>query len=260
MRSRSLSAALVAILCGGCVTGRELRVHAERGAPIVPQHAAREAEPQAGYMLVNPAVCLHLGEGAGGSDGTGAMVLLAAMVGCAGFLTAVDLVALPIQAVRHQKQRRDLEEIGIVCPLDDPAVRVAPELAARMVQEFGFAPAPPSTPPTMMADGDPSAGAGAVQLRVTTRRFDRASRISWEGRIEFVGPDGERLWDWSCAGKAPERAAETFEAECEAARGEITALANQCVESVTVRLRELWPGWAESALAVSVEDDPLAGR
>lgn len=243
MRSRSVSAAVVAMLCVGCATGRELRVHAERGAPIVPQPLPSELAPKTGYMLVNPAVCLHLARGGGGGDGLSAVVVLAAMVGCAGLLGAVDLVALPVQAVRRRDQWRDLEEIGLACPLEDPASRVARGLAATMVGEFGFSPAPAG--PDSQADGDVerAASAGAVRLRVKTNRFVRSSRVRWEGLVQFRGPEDELLWERGCAGHAPERDAGTFAEECEAARQEIAGVASACVSEVAGQLRALWPKW-----------------
>ncbi len=240
MRSRSVSAAVVAMLCVGCATGRELRVHAERGAPIVPQPLPRELAPKTGYMLVNPAVCFHLAQGGGGGDGYGAVILLAAMVGCAGLLGAVDLVALPVQAVRRRDQWRDLEEIGLACPLEDPASRVARDLAATMVAEFGFSPAPAG--PASQAEGDLER-AGAVRLRVTTTRFVRSSRVHWEGLVEFRGPEDEPLWSRGCSGEAPERAAGTFAEECEAAREEVAGMASACVGELADQLRALWPKW-----------------
>jgi hypothetical protein len=261
MRGRfSFPAALFVALSSACAPGRALRVQAEQGTPIVPQHVARRLEPSVGYVLANPVYCFAMAKG-GGGDGYAGAILLVLIGGCVGIVSAVDLVALPVQAVRRRGQWRDLELIGRACPLEDPAARVAPALAGRMVEEFGFAPAPPTIPDTANAGADDRPGPrNSVLLRVTTETFERSSEVAWAGKVEFLDPDDQVLWRTECEGKAPARAAATFADECEAARGEVAALANGCVGSITARLRELWPKWkSEPALGVvpgADEDGP----
>lgn len=233
--------AAIAVLGSGCVTGRELRVQAELHAPVVPQHEDRKLEPVTGLMLVNPLVCFEGSSGCqGGGEGAGLCALL--LIGCAGVLGAVDLVALPVQAVRRHGEVQDLEQIGLVCPLEDPASRAASGLADRMVKEFGFAPTSTDWPGAVLETTKGTAPA-PVHLRVSTTRFERSSRIEWRAWIDFVGAGGKSLWRRECAGRAPSREARTFVEECETAREEIAALADQCVETVAGDLRKRWPEW-----------------
>ncbi len=147
-----------------------------------------------------------------------------------GVLGAVDLVALPIQALRRHSQWRDLERIGAACPVTDPSLRLAGNLADVMVRDFGFS----SPSDSSLAPGD------AVIVEVRTTNFTRSSRIAWEGKIMFRAPDDGILWRDSCEAEAPAREAETFDHECEAAREEVAALADHCVQSVVRRLRKAW--------------------
>lgn len=242
MRARWVGAAVaVAVLCGGCATsrGRELRAHAERHAPIVPEPVtARQLEPSVGYMLVNPGACF-----AGGGGGEGAALVA---IACLGIASAVDLVALPVQAVRRHGQARELDAIRRCCPLEDPAARAAPALAARMVEELGFSPAPPVE--RAAADGEPAARPAApgpvpVRVRVTTTTFERSSKVAWQGEVRILGPDGQPLFTHACGGEGPARPAESYAGECEAARGEVAALADRCVDRVMGLLHEAWPEW-----------------
>jgi hypothetical protein len=228
MRARLVSYAIIVFACSGCVSAGALRAHADRGAPIVTRHVAAPLEPATGLALVNPLVCFDTGT-AGGGDALG---IVALMVACVGVLGAVDLVALPVQAIRRHNQQVALERIGSACPLADPAPQVADGLSAVMVQDFHFSPPPP----------DPAEKpASAVTLEVRTATFTRSSRIHWEGAVAFRAPDDAILWQDACAAEAPAREPETFEHECDAARAEIAALADQCVRSVTHRLRDAWP-------------------
>jgi hypothetical protein len=213
---------VVAVACSGCASAGALRAHAERGAPIVTRVVAAPLEPATGFLLVNPLVC-----SSGGGGGGGAVLVV---IGCMCVLGAVDLVAMPVQAVRRHGQWRDLERIGSACPVEDPSSRLTGDLASKMVQDFRFSPPPDpaATPP------------GAVTLEVRTASFTRSSRIAWEGTIVFRASDDAVLWQDACEAEAPARDAETFERECEAARAEVAALADQCVESVARRRREAW--------------------
>ncbi len=231
--------AAVAVLGSGCVTGRELRVQAELHAPVVPQHDDRKLEPVTGLMLVNPLACFA-GGGSCSGDSTGFCALL--LVACAGVLGAVDLVALPVQAVRRHGQQQDVEQIGLACPLEDPASRAASGLADRMVKEFGFAPTSTDWAGAVLEAAKGTAPA-PVHLSVSTTRFERSSRIEWGARVEFVSAGGKNLWSRECAGRAPSREARTFAEECETAREEIAALADRCVETVAGDLRKRWPDW-----------------
>jgi hypothetical protein len=222
-----LPAAMAAALLGGCasVPERGLRVPAERGASITPQHVASPLEPETSYVFLNPVACV---------------MTLPLVLACAAALSAIDLVALPVQVVRRRGQWRDLRAIGLSCPLEDPAARVAPVLAGRMVEELGFSAALPSgSDPATFGPGHRN----AVLLKVTTTKFERSSAVSWAGMIEFLDPEGEVLWQTTCDGQAPERTAPTFSSECEAARREVGALADQCVTSVMLRLGDRWPEW-----------------
>lgn len=244
MRAGLVVPAMVAVLVSGCVTGRELRVQAERHAPVVPQPVTRRLGPSAGYLLANPLVCFQGGQGCGGGGGYGAAGCLVLVLGCVGVLGTVDLVALPVQAVRRNGQTRDLAVIDRSCPLEDPAARAAQGLAARMVEEFAFSPEP-------KADRDPmEAAAGArltardpVHVRVSTTRFERSSKIAWGGEVQFLGAEDKVLWRSTCGGDAPAREASTFLEECAAAREEVASLAEQCVAAVTGELRRRWPEW-----------------
>lgn len=232
-------AALLAALCtSGCVTASKLRAHAEQGAAIIPQHVSRRLEPSTGYALVNPVVCFDAMSGCSGSGAVGCVVIA---VACTGILGAVDLVALPMQVARRKGQWRDLEVIGLACPLEDPVARVAPALASRMIEEFGFSPATHSGPDTP-SDGSErrAASRSAVVLKVSTTRFERASKVRWRGLVEFIGPDDEVLWREPCHGEAPARPAKTFADECEAARCEVAEIADRCVGYVAHRLRKVW--------------------
>ena len=229
MRARLVSSALAAAVactgCTGCTGARALREHAERRATIVPEHVAAPLEPATGYVLVNPLVCAS-----GGSSSGGALAAVL-VVGCAGVLGAVDLLALPFMAVQRSGQQRDLEQIGAACPLEDPASRLARDLAGVMVRDFQFrAPASDSQRPL----------SGAVIVEVRTARFSRSSRIEWEGLVVFRGPDGKVLWQDTCEAEAPERHVGWFEQECEAARAEVASIASLCVGSVASRLRQEW--------------------
>lgn len=185
------------------------------------------------------AVAFRRGAG-GGGGGYGALAYAAVLVACAGVLGAVDVVALPVQAVRRHHQQTAIERIDSACPIADPAPQVAERLAGEMVQEFHFS-SPAAVKPAdavMLAAANP---ADAVMLEVRTAGFTRSSRIRWEGEVEFRAPDAEILWRDACAAEAPVREVDTFERECEAARAEVGALVDQCVRSVTHRLREAWP-------------------
>jgi hypothetical protein len=234
--------AAVAVLGSGCVTGRELRVQAELHAPVIPQHEERKLEPDVGLMLVNPLVCFQPSSGcSGGGEGAGLCALV--LIACAGVLGAVDLVALPVQAVRRHGQVRDLEQIGLTCPLDDPASRAASGLADRMVQEFGFAPASPGGAPGTLSEPVEGKAPAPVLLRVSTTRFERSYRIEWSARIDFVHAGGKVLWRRECGESAPAREARTFVEECETAREELATLADRCVDVVAGDLRRRWPEW-----------------
>ena len=227
-----LPAAMAAALSVGCATvpERGLRVHAERGASIVPQHVARRLEPKASYVFLNPGGCV---------------LTLPLVLACAVTISAIDLVALPVQVVLRTGQWRDLRAIGLSCPLEDPAARVAPVLAGRMVEEFGFSAGLPSgSDPATTGDGRAPGPGDQVLLRVTTSAFNRSSStVAWAGAVEFLDPQGEVLWQTWCDGEAPPRKVATFSSECEAARREVSALADSCVVSVALRLRDAWPKW-----------------
>jgi hypothetical protein len=225
--------AVLVVACSGCANASALRAHADRRAPIVPRQFSAPLEPATGFVLVNPLACAS---GGGGSDPYAALLVVA----CVGVLGAVDLVALPIQALRRHGQWRDLERIGAACPVMDPSARLAGNLADVMVRDFGFS---PPRPDSSLAPQD------AVILEVRTMKFTRSSRIAWEGNIVFRAREDGVLWRDSCEAEAPARDAETFCQECEAARGEIAALADQCVESVVRRLRKAWS--VEQPLAAS---------
>lgn len=256
MRARWVwAAAAVAVLCGGCATsrGRELRAYAERHAPLVAEEVAtRRLEPSVGFMLVNPGACF-----VGGGGGEGAALVA---IACLGVLGVVDLVALPVQAVRRHGQAHELDAIRRCCPLEDPAARAAPALVARMVEEFGFSPAIPIEPAA--ADGGPLARAAAagpvpVRVRVTTTTFERSSKVAWEGEVRILGPDDQPLFTRACGGEGPARPAESYAGECEAARGEVAALADRCVELVMGLLQKSWPEW-DPAKAPPAEPPELA--
>ncbi len=244
MRAGLVVSAVVAVLVSGCVTGRELRVQAELHAPVVPQPVTRRLEPSAGYLLANPLVCFQGSQGCGGGGGYGGLACLVLVVGCVGVVSTVDLVALPVQAVRRNGQNRDLALIDRSCPLEDPAARAAQCLAARMVEEFGFSPGPKVDRDTMeAAAGARRAARDPVYVRVSTTRFERSSKIAWEGEVQFLGAEDKVLWRSTCEAEAPAREASTFLEECAVAREEVASLADQCVAEVAGGLRRRWPEW-----------------
>jgi hypothetical protein len=242
MRTRLAPYAIIAFACSGCVSAGALRAHADRGAPIVTTSVTAPLEPAAGFVLVNPVYCLTGSDGAGGGGGYGALAYAALVVGCIGVLGAVDLVALPVQAVRRHNQQSAIERIHLACPVADPAPQIAGGLSAVMVQEFHFSAPPPD------AAVKP---AGAVTLEVRTAAFTRSSRVQWEGTVVFRAPDEEVVWRDECAAEAPAREPETFQEDCDAARAEIAALADQCVRSVAHRLRKAWPRESASSTGSS---------
>lgn len=226
----ALLAALGTSGCGTVAEQRGLRVPAERGASIVPQHVARPLEPKASYLFLNPGGCV---------------LTLPLVLSCVAAIGAIDLVALPVQVMLRRGQWRDLRAIGLSCPLEDPAARVAPVLAGRMVEDFGFSAAPPSgSEPATAGDRGAPGPRDQVLLRVTTSTFKRSSsKVAWAGAVEFLDPQGEVLWQTQCDGETPARKVAKFASECEAARREVAALANRCVMSVDLRLRDAWPKW-----------------
>lgn len=232
MRVRRPSLAIVAFACSACASTAALRSHAERGDPLVTTHTAAPLGPAAGLVLVNPLACFTAGGGSSSGSGYAGVAYAAVMVACVGVLGAVDLVALPVQAARRHHQQRAIEGIALTCPLADPAAQVADLLSGEMVREFHFSP-----PPALDATANLTR---AVTLEVRTTRFTRSSRIRWEAALAFRDADGEMLWRDHCAAEAPVREFDAFEHECEAARAEIAALADQCVERVAHRLRERW--------------------
>jgi hypothetical protein len=234
--NRRMLAVLVVVTGSGCASARALRPHGERGAPIVPRHTASPLEPATGLVLVNPLECFALGSGGGcgGGNGYAALACAAVYVGCLGVLTAVDVVALPVQAARRHGQWRDLERIGATCTIADPAAKIAGGVAGEMIREFHFSPASPELP------GATDAPAGAVVVEARTTSFTRASGIEWNGSVAFRTSEGGELWRTSCRSTAPEREVDTFEQECEAAQGEVAALADRCIGFVVSQIREAW--------------------
>jgi hypothetical protein len=229
MRAHLLSLTVVAVACSGCASLDALRAHADGHASLfVSPPLAAPLEPASGLFLVSAQPCAEFAR----EWGTIVCVLV---------VGAVDLVALPVQALRRHGQLLDVERIAASCPLTDPATRFADDLADKMIQEFHFSPTPADTPAKRR---------GAVLLEVRTASFTRSSRIEWEGRIVFRSPDGEVLWQGSCDAQAPARDVDAFEHECEAARVEVAALADQCARSVVRRIRDAWP--PEPTIPVSV--------
>ncbi len=234
MRTAMSSAivAVAAVACGGCATGvSALRAHGERGAPLVTQHVSAPLEPATGLLLANPLDACNIG--ACGGEGCG--VVWAA---CMTAVTAVDLLAMPAQAVRRSGERGEIERIRRACPLlEDPPARLADAVGARLIREFGFSPPPPdgAAPP-----------ANAVVLEVRTTRFTRSSVIAWEATIVLrEAADGEVLWRGSCRASAPRRAVNLFESQCALARTEVAALADGCAERFVSALRKAWDADAE---------------
>jgi hypothetical protein len=219
-----------------CAGPDALRAHADRGAPIVPRHLGAPLEPASELALLNPLTCGEM-YGSGKCD----FVCGFMIAGCAVAFGVVDLVALPVQAVRRNSQWHKIEQISAACPVADPSSPAASGLSRKMVEDFHFSPPPADpavTPP------------GAVILEVRTDRFTRSTRISWEGRVTFRGPDDAVLWSGSCRAEAPARHAETFERECEAARAEVAALADPCIQEVSRRLHEEWKQRPTSSTSV----------
>ena len=227
-RKRSTLVSLAAAWFTACASGGGLRPYAERGAPIVAWPVTAPLKPSTSILLVNPLVCGYVASGPVPTDPYASAAITALLVGCIGVLGAVDLVALPMTAVKRNGEAHEIASINAACMVRDPASRVGDQLADRMIREFGFS-VPESRP-----------APDAVVIVVKTTDFTRSSRIVWKGSVTFGAPEGKVAWRDECRGEAPTRAAATFQQECEVAQAEIAALADSCVDHVVARLRGQW--------------------